>query len=85
MTTLTLHALDERLAVKLRSKAKREKKSLNRAAQELLAQALGVTPSKPQGHRAEFQAFCGIWTEKEAREFDLAIEPFSRIDEGLWK
>ena len=85
MSTLTLHALDDRLAASLRSKAKREKKSLNRTAKELLAQALGVTPAKPADHRAEFQCLSGIWSEKEAHAFDRAVAPFSTIDEALWK
>ncbi len=85
MSTLTLHALDDRLTAKLRSKAKREKKSLNQTAKELLSQALGLTPTKPAGHRAEFQALSGIWTAQEARAFEQAIAPFSAIEEALWK
>ena len=85
MSTLTLHALDDRLAASLRSKAKREKKSLNQTAKELLAQALGVTPAKPADHRTEFQSLSGIWSEKEAKAFEKAIASFSTIDEALWK
>ncbi len=43
---LTLHALDPDLSRRLSSYAKKEKKSLNQSAKELLASALGIVRRK---------------------------------------
>ena len=85
MNTLTLHALDHTLAERLKAQAKREKKSLNQTAKELLTSALGITVEKPNSHHDEFAPLCGVWTEKDAKQFDADVACFSDIEAGLWK
>ena len=85
MNTLTLHALDSTLADQLKARAKAEKKSLNQTAKELLASALGITPSKQKSRHHEFATLCGVWTEQEAKQFDASVACLSEIDEALWK
>jgi hypothetical protein len=85
MNTLTLHALDTTLAHQLTARAKAEQKSLNQTAKELLSSALGITPAKQKSRQHEFAALCGVWTEKDAKQFDAAVACFSEIDEALWK
>jgi hypothetical protein len=85
MNTFTLHALDSTLEAQLKARAKSEKKSLNQTAKELLASALGITPSKQKTRRHEFESLCGVWKEKDARQFDASVACFSEIDEALWK
>jgi plasmid stability protein len=77
MNTFTLHALDSTLANQLKARAKSEKKSLNRTAKELLSSALGINPAKQQSRHHEFAALSGVWTEKEAKQFDLSVAGFS--------
>ncbi|MFZ4394941.1 MAG: hypothetical protein ACOYOU_04860 [Kiritimatiellia bacterium] len=84
MNTLTLHALDEALAKQLKAHARAEHKSLNQAAKELLAAALGLAPARRPNRREEFAPLCGCWTEKEARRFDEDVACFSEIDKDLW-
>ena len=85
MNTLTLHALDNTLAERLKAHAKREKKSLNQTAKELLTSALGITAVKQKSRHDEFAPLCGAWSEKDAKQFDADVACFSEIEEGLWK
>lgn len=85
MNTLTLHALDSTLADQLKARAKSEKKSLNQTAKELLASALGITPAKQKSRHHEFASLCGVWTAKDAKQFESSVACFSEIDAALWK
>ncbi|MDX9792959.1 MAG: hypothetical protein WC328_16265 [Kiritimatiellia bacterium] len=85
MNTLTLHALDSTLSDRLKTRAKREKKSLNQTAKELLAFSLGITAAKPKSRHDEFAPLCGVWTEKDAKRFEADVACFSEIEGALWK
>ena len=85
MNTLTLHALDNTLAERLKAHAKREKKSLNQMAKELLSSALGITGTKHKSRHDEFAPLCGVWAEKDAKRFEADVACFSEIEEALWK
>lgn len=83
-TTLTLHSMEEPLAKRLRARAKREGKSLNQMAKELLSSALGLSGAPAEEHDNGIMAFCGIL--KEGKEEMLkALEDFERIDPEDWK
>jgi len=85
MTTLTVHALDATLSHKLKSYAAEQQKSLNQSVKELLAVALGITAPRKKDHRDEFIDLCGVWSDKEVREFQKNTACFSEIEEGMWK
>ncbi len=85
MNTLTLHAMDDTLAARLKTQAKLEKKSLNQTAKGLLASALGLTAAKRKSRHDEFVPLCGAWSEKDAKRFETDVACFSEIDEALWK
>ena len=86
MSTLTVHALDPVTEKRIRVKARMEKKSINKTLKELLSGAVGVSPSpRLEDHRAEFQEFSGIWSEKELYEFNQAISDLERVDEKDWQ
>lgn len=58
--------------------------SLNKTIKKLLSDSLGL--SKKQTKRNSFNKFYGIWSKKEADEFDKIInEEFETIDEEGWK
>ncbi|HCE45960.1 MAG TPA: hypothetical protein DET40_20635 [Lentisphaeria bacterium] len=85
MSTLTIHALDSVTEKRIRVKARKEKKSLNKLLKELLSGAVGVSNSCPENHRAEFQEFSGIWSDKDLKEFNQAISDLERVDEKDWQ
>ncbi len=85
MSTLTIHALDAAVEKRIRAKAKRDGRSLNRTLKELLARSVGVSPAPAADHRADFAEFCGIWTPEDAREFKAATADLERIDQEDWQ
>lgn len=85
MTTLTIHALDTTLSHKLKAYAAEQQKSLNQSVKELLATALGITAPRKKDHRDEFKELCGVWSDKEVREFQKNTACFSEIEEVMWK
>ncbi len=82
--SFTIHNLDPATARMLRSRAQAEGLSLNRMAKNLLAQALGVVPPDTNARRENFEEFCGVWSEEEAREFEEAVVGLVRVDPGDW-
>lgn len=85
MTTLTVHSPDPEIERKIREKARREGKSLNRVMKELLAQSTGVDKSQKAARRTEFDEFAGIWSEEDEAEFDEATADFEKLNEEDWR
>lgn len=85
MTTLTIHALGTTLSHKLKAYAAEQQKSLNQSVKELLAIALGITAPRKRDHRDEFMELCGVWSDKEVREFQKNTACFSEIEAGMWQ
>ena len=85
MSTLTIHALDATVEKRIRSKAKRDGRSLNQTLKELLAASTGVRSLPNSDHRAEFAEFHGIWNAQDAREFQAATADFEKVDQADWQ
>ena len=85
MSTLTIHALDATVEKRIRSKAKRDGRSLNQTLKELLAASTGVRSLPNSDHRAEFSEFHGIWNAQDAREFQAATADFEKVDQADWQ
>ena len=83
MSSITIHNLDKQLDILLRKKAKEEGKSLNKTIQDLLRQSLNLGKA-PKLDKA-FQEFCGIWSEKDRKEFEEAISDMENVDPGDWE
>ncbi len=83
---LTLHAIDPLLGRSLSAYAKRERKSLNQSAKELLASALGLARRKhATDHDAELAPFFGCLDDKTWSSAKRALEDFDRVDPEDWK
>ncbi len=83
---LTLHAIDPLLSRSLAAYAKRERKSLNQSAKELLASALGLIHRKTAtNHDAELAPFFGCLDDETWTKAKTALEDFGRIDPEDWK
>ena len=85
MSTLTIHALDPAVEKRIRSKAKRDGRSLNQTLKELLAASTGVRPLPDADHRADFAEFHGIWNVQDVREFQAATAEFEKVDQADWQ
>lgn len=83
MSTITIHAEDY-LAVALREHAERLGKSVNLAAKEILASALGLV-AKPKRRMPSFMKCAGMISHEAADELRAAQADFSRVDEEMWK
>ncbi len=84
MSTLTIHSLDAAIERRIRSKAKKDGRSLNQTLKELLAVSTGVQPLPNSDHRADFAEFHGIWSEQDVREFQAATADFETVDLALF-
>ena len=80
-TQYTIRAVPAAIDRALRRKAKREAKSLNAIAIEVLARGLELD-AKPAEH-TDLDALVGSWQEDPA--FDRAMADFERVDEEAWK
>lgn len=85
MHTLTIHALERSVEKRIRTKAIRERKSLNQTLKELLATSVGVGLSPVADHRGEFAEFCGIWKPDDVTAFAEATKDLETVEKGDWQ
>lgn len=81
MSTITIHALDEDIEKRIRRKAGRECKSLNKTIKEILIEKMSGTAPPA----VEFKEFAGVWSEDDLREFTKATAGFEQVDDEDWK
>ena len=86
MTALTLHAMDENLAAALCRHAAEAGESLNQAAKNLLARALGLAGASRRPEPG-FMKFAGTLSPRAAKELRAFVDgaEFSKVDEADWK
>jgi hypothetical protein len=85
MNTFTIHALGPDIEKKIRAKARRDGKSLNRTFKELLAASVGASSPAARDPGNDFSEFCGIWTKRDADAFNAATADFETVDKADWK
>jgi hypothetical protein len=59
--------------------------SLNKAVQELLAEAVGLDRGRKQVLYDDLDHLAGVWSAEEAAEFDAALREQRVIDSEMWK
>lgn len=84
MKSFTIHKLDSQLATMLEKRAKMHGKSINQTVKKLLAESLGLIPSKPTDHRDEFMDQFATWSSEDTEVFEKKVETFNQIDEEEW-
>ena len=86
MTSLTLHAIDDELSDALRRHALENGKSLNQAAKDLLALALGLEGESKRPDPG-FMRFAGGLSSADARKLRETVDraDFSRVAPEDWK
>ena len=83
---LTLRGLDRPLQQQIRTLARRERISLNKAALRLLEKGAGTGTRQVNdriGHSLDH--LIGTWSEAEAKKFLASIQSCEQIDEELWE
>jgi hypothetical protein len=85
MKTLTLRGISPDLAEKLRRRAARQGKSVNRCIVDLVEESvLGDTSGKPRQHH-DLDHLFGSLSEEDARLIDAAVAESRTIDEEVWR
>jgi transcriptional accessory protein Tex/SPT6 len=69
----------------VRERAQADGVSLNKAVIRLLEEALGLSRTKRPKINHDFDEFIGVWTEKEANEFERHLFEERRIEPEMWK
>lgn len=77
----TLRGISKALDVVLRERAKREGKSLNQVAIEMLVESAGLSGARPV--RRSLDDVAGTWQKDVAVE--RALEEQDRVDPELWR
>lgn len=85
MTSLSIHGLDQRLALKIKEKATTSGMSINRTVKSLLEQALGIRPCETELYRKDFEDLCGIWSDSEMKDFESAVSDLGRTEKSEWE
>ena len=85
MKSITIHGVDDPLSELIKSKAQSDGLSINQTIKRILESSLGVKPRQADGKRADFEEFCGIWTEADLAEFKENTKEFRKVDPGDWR
>lgn len=83
MKSITIHNIDADLGKAIEALANSTGLSQNKVVKKLLRKALGL--EAPQKPRADFSAFCGVWSAGETAKFEEAMKDFEQIDKDLWE
>jgi len=84
MKSITIHGLEPDLDAKIRRRARKEQKSLNKTIKELLAESLGIRQANLSGHRDEFMDLFGVWNQADKEEMDALLRDFNVGDQEDW-
>jgi len=85
MATMTLRGIDERLAVALKERARKEATSINAVTLRLLKESLGLEKEKRRVLYVDLDHLAGTWSAQDAAEFEKDTDLFETVDEDLWK
>lgn len=79
---MTLRQVPDTVGKGLRLRARKDGRSLNRAAIDLLEQALGIRAT--DARKRDLSRFAGQWTREECRAFERNTKVFEKIDAEVW-
>jgi len=85
MKSITIHGLEDQVYNKIKKKAQLKGLSLNKTIKNILKKALGMNDKLETMNRNEFIEFLGVWSKKEAREFESSIQDMESIDRNDWQ
>lgn len=86
MANLSVRGVEPATLAELKTRARKEKASVNALVLRLIELGLGRPSSKPGRRRYDdLDGLAGSWRKDEAARFDRATAPFEEIDPSLWK
>ncbi len=85
MKSITIRGIDEELDEFIRSRASRDRISLNQTIKKLLKEAVGISYDDKNDRKKDFTDIFGVWSQADLREFEQAVEDFGKIDPGDWR
>jgi hypothetical protein len=85
MKSLTLHALDDQLAERIKQKSNQLSISMNELAKRILAEGLGIKVPATPPHRADFATFCGTWSQADTRDFAQRTADMGQVQPEDWQ
>jgi plasmid stability protein len=87
MSSITLHNLSDSLYALLKQRARREGKSLNRTAQELLTESVGLEKKAAKSGKMKdvYAELCGVMSREELKIMRKAEKDFEVIEEKDWE
>jgi hypothetical protein len=88
MKQLTVRGFDKEVERRLRKLAREKGISLNKAALMLLRRGAGLGEPEPSGPDVvgdSLSTLFGTWSEKDADEFEEALDQLEQVDETLWR
>lgn len=81
--TLTVRNVPPELADALAQERRRRGRSLNQTVLDLLAQGLGLGPSRRRSNG--LAGLAGSWSDADYEEFESAVAITEQIDEDVWR
>ncbi len=83
MTQITLRGLDPEMEREIRRMAREGRKSLNRVILDMIYQYAGFKKREKRAPAESLRKLAGGWSEKDAMEFQEAINSSEQIDEEM--
>ena len=69
----------------IRSKSRKENRSLNQTLKEFLSLSVGKSPGQHSNYRDDFAEFCGVWSEQDLEVFNGVVAEFDQVDPNDWQ
>ena len=82
--SITIHALEDKLAQLISEKAERQGTSLNQTIKMLLRESLGIAADSTKSKTANFRDMFGVWSKSDEKAFYGKVVDFERIDREDW-
>jgi hypothetical protein len=84
MKSITIHNLEDSLALLIQEKAKKNGLSLNKTIKMLLRKSLGLN-DKREDNKEEFLDLFGVWTKNDEKQFIKRVEVFNNVEAKDWE
>ena len=86
MKQITLRGLSPELGKIVKEEAKKRRLSLNKSILALLEEKIACKdPAQEKVIHHDLDALCGVWSKREANEFERYLVKQRRIDKEMWK
>jgi hypothetical protein len=84
MKSMTIHQIDEALALSIKQHAETAGISVNKAVKRILEDALVAKKKASDRNRKSFEPFCGVWSDAELAEFEQVTGELDHVDRADW-